>query len=157
MKNFYFDICAIPIYLLILHTYYTRKMAKFHSFKMFYMMGILSLLCAILDIVMEFVVNPLPLTALEVTLGMIKIDKSMVDDIFTKDGGVIIKNTVRMMQGINKKLIMEGAETKETVDLLSSLSCEYIQGFYFSKPLPGDDFIKFLEQNNDPEKVKLYS
>ena len=90
-------------------------------------------------------------------LSMIKIDKSMVDDIFTQDGGVIIKNTVRMMQGINKKLIMEGAETKETVDLLSSLSCEYIQGFYFSKPLPGEDFISFLEQNNDPEKPKLYS
>ncbi len=90
-------------------------------------------------------------------LSMIKIDKSMVDDIFTQDGGVIIKNTVRMMQGINKKLIMEGAETKETVDLLSSLSCEYIQGFYFSKPLPGEEFIVFLKQNNDPDRAKLYS
>ena len=90
-------------------------------------------------------------------LSMIKIDKSMVDDIFTEDGGVIIKNTIRMMQGINKKLIMEGAETKETVDLLSSLSCEYIQGFYFSKPLPGEEFISFLEQNNNPDKPKLYS
>ena len=90
-------------------------------------------------------------------LSMIKIDKSMVDDIFTEDGGVIIKNTIRMMQGINKKLIMEGAETKETVDLLSSLSCEYIQGFYFSKPLPGEEFISFLEQNNNLDKPKLYS
>lgn len=90
-------------------------------------------------------------------LSMIKIDKSMVDDIFTEDGGVIIKNTVRMMQGINKKLIMEGAETKETVDMLSSLSCEYIQGFYFSKPLPENEFISFLQHNNDPSKPKLYS
>ena len=90
-------------------------------------------------------------------LSIIKIDKSMVDDIFTEDGGVIIKNTVRMMQGINKKLIMEGAETKETVEMLSSLSCEYIQGFYFSKPLPEEDFINFLKQNNDQDKPKLYS
>ena len=90
-------------------------------------------------------------------LSMIKIDKSMVDDIFTEDGGVIIKNTVRMMQGINKKLIMEGAETKETVEMLSSLSCEYIQGFYFSKPLPEEDFINFLKQNNDQDKPELYS
>ena len=90
-------------------------------------------------------------------LSMIKIDKSMVDDIFTEDGGVIIKNTVRMMQGINKKLIMEGAETRETVELLSSLSCEYIQGFYFSKPLPEPEFIRFLEENNDASKPKLYS
>ncbi|MBO7697504.1 MAG: EAL domain-containing protein, partial [Erysipelotrichaceae bacterium] len=90
-------------------------------------------------------------------LSMIKIDKSMVDDIFTEDGGVIIKNTVRMMQGINKKLIMEGAETRETVELLSSLSCEYIQGFYFSKPLPEPEFIRFLKENNDASKPKLYS
>ena len=90
-------------------------------------------------------------------LSIIKIDKSMVDDIFTEDGGVIIKNTVRMMQGINKKLIMEGAETKETVEMLSSLSCEYIQGFYFSKPLPEEDFINFLKQNNDQDKPELYS
>ena len=90
-------------------------------------------------------------------LSMIKIDKSMVDDIFTEDGGVIIKNTVRMMQGINKKLIMEGAETKETVELLSSLSCEYIQGFFFSKPLPGEEFISFLEQNNIQQRPRLYS
>ena len=53
-----------------------------------------------------------------------------------------------MMQGINKKLIMEGAETKETVDMLSSLSCEYIQGFYFSKPVPKSDFVKLIAKEN---------
>ena len=90
-------------------------------------------------------------------LSMIKIDKSMVDDIFTEDGGVIIKNTVHMMQGINKKLIMEGAETKETVDLLSSLSCEYIQGFYFSKPLPAAEFLVFLHQHNKADNPGMYS
>ena len=71
MKNFYFDLCSIPIYILILHTYFTRKMAKFRAFRMYLMMGIFSLLCAILDIAMEFVVNPLPLTQTEVVLGMI--------------------------------------------------------------------------------------
>ena len=71
MKNFYFDICAIPIYLMILHTYFTRKMTKFRSFRMFMIMGVTSLLCAILDILMEFVVNPVPLTQAEVVLGTI--------------------------------------------------------------------------------------
>ncbi len=68
MKNFYFDLCSIPIYVLILHTYFTRKMTKFRSFRMYLMMGILSLLCAILDIAMEFVVNPIPLTRFLVVL-----------------------------------------------------------------------------------------
>jgi EAL domain-containing protein (putative c-di-GMP-specific phosphodiesterase class I) len=43
---------------------------------------------------------------------------------------------------------MEGTETKEAVDLLSDLSCEYIQGFYFSKPLPENDFLEFIQKNN---------
>jgi EAL domain-containing protein (putative c-di-GMP-specific phosphodiesterase class I) len=81
-------------------------------------------------------------------LSLIKIDKSVVDDVFTDEGKVIMKNTVNMMQGINKKLVMEGAETKEAVDLLSDLSCEYIQGFYFSKPLPENDFQEFIQKNN---------
>ena len=81
-------------------------------------------------------------------LSLIKIDKSVVDDVFTDEGKVIMKNTVNMMQGINKKLVMEGAETKEAVDLLSDLSCEYIQGFYFSKPLPENDFLEFIQKNN---------
>ena len=71
MKNFYFDLCSIPIFILMLHIYYSRKMAKFRAYRMFLMMNILSLLCAILDILMEFVVNPVPLTRTEVVLGML--------------------------------------------------------------------------------------
>ena len=81
-------------------------------------------------------------------LNIIKIDKSLVDDIFTDEGNVIIKNTVKMFQGINKKLVVEGAETQNAVDILKQLSCEYIQGYYYSKPLPENEFIAFISENN---------
>jgi len=81
-------------------------------------------------------------------LNIIKIDKSLVDDIFTDEGNVIIKNTVMMFQGINKKLVVEGAETQNAVNMLKQLSCEYIQGYYYSKPLPEDEFISFIKENN---------
>ncbi|MBQ1378844.1 MAG: hypothetical protein IIY76_02405, partial [Erysipelotrichaceae bacterium] len=71
MKNFYFDLCSIPVYLLILYTYFSRKIARFSAFKMFYIMNVTSLICAILDIVMEFLVNPLPLSQSEVILAYI--------------------------------------------------------------------------------------
>lgn len=82
-------------------------------------------------------------------LSLIKIDKSLVDDMFTPDGGVIIRNTVHMMQGIRKELIMEGVETREAVETLDSMSCDFIQGFYFCRPLPAEDFVRFLKDNNN--------
>ncbi len=81
-------------------------------------------------------------------LSIIKVDKSLVDDMFTEDGKVIIENTVHMMQGIHKKLVVEGVETKEAVDALGGLDCDYIQGYYYSRPLSEKDFVRFLEVHN---------
>lgn len=80
-------------------------------------------------------------------LRIIKIDKSMVDEMFSEHGKVIIQNTVRMMQGIHKELIVEGVETKEEKDALTDMSCDYIQGFYYSRPLPEKEFIAFLKSH----------
>ena len=81
-------------------------------------------------------------------LDIIKIDKSLVDGLFTEDGDVIFKNTVRMMQGIHKELVVEGVETKEAIDAVSDLSCDFIQGFYYSRPLPEEDFVRFIRERN---------
>lgn len=81
-------------------------------------------------------------------LKIIKIDKSMVDDMFTDDGEVIIENTVRMMKGIHKELVVEGVETREAATACDKLSCDHIQGFYYAKPMPGDAFIRFLSEHN---------
>ena len=81
-------------------------------------------------------------------LRIIKIDKSMVDDMFTEDGEVIIRNTVRMMQGIHKELVVEGVETREAIEACCDLSCDYIQGFYYSRPLPAREFVTFLNSHN---------
>ena len=81
-------------------------------------------------------------------LSIIKIDKSLVDEMFSDDGSVIIRNTIRMVQGIHKELVVEGVETKAEIDALEEMDCEYIQGFYYSKPLPEDEFVQFLRQRN---------
>lgn len=81
-------------------------------------------------------------------LSIIKVDKSLVDDMFTEDGKVIIENTVHMMQGIHKKLVIEGVETREAVEAIGGLDCDYIQGYYYSRPLSAGDFVRFMQARN---------
>ncbi len=79
-------------------------------------------------------------------LKIIKIDKSLVDDINTGSGKLIIKNVIRMMKDINKELVAEGVETEKDFRSLSEMDCDFIQGYYFSKPLPEKEFINFLSE-----------
>jgi FOG: EAL domain len=85
-------------------------------------------------------------------LKIIKLDKSMLDEGSTASGRMILEYTVRMMQSIGKRLVAEGAETPENVEMLKLMACDYIQGFYFSHPLPGDEFVGFLEEHNGGKK-----
>ncbi len=81
-------------------------------------------------------------------LKMIKLDKSLVDDMRSDDGMLIMRNTVKMMRDIDKELVAEGVETKENLDHLESMGCHFIQGYYFSKPLSVKDFVSFVKRYN---------
>ena len=59
---------------------------------------------------------------------------------------------IDMAHFIGLKVVAEGVETKEHLDFLTEHGCDYIQGYYFSKPLPEDEFEKMLdEQMEDSE------
>jgi EAL domain-containing protein (putative c-di-GMP-specific phosphodiesterase class I) len=81
-------------------------------------------------------------------LKLIKIDKSMLDEVSSANGQIILEHTIRMMQCIGKRLVAEGAETTHAIELLRSMGCDYIQGFYCSKPLPSSEFVDFLKKDN---------
>lgn len=77
-------------------------------------------------------------------LSIIKIDKQMVDDMGEEKGFIILKNSVRMMKDINMRIVVEGVEEKEYADAVIDLGCDYIQGYYYAKPMPKDELITFL-------------
>ena len=81
-------------------------------------------------------------------LRFVKIDKSMTDETLTESGNVIMYNTIRMMHDINKKLVVEGVETEETMSAVSGMDADYIQGFYYSKPLSEEALVVFLKEHN---------
>ena len=81
-------------------------------------------------------------------LKIIKLDKTLIDDMDTDEGFSIVRNTVKMMRDIDKELVAEGVETQEALGRLEAMGCDFIQGYYFSKPLPADEFVKFINERN---------
>ncbi len=59
-------------------------------------------------------------------------------------GGNILCSVIRMAHWLKMPIIAEGVETKANADYLKSLGCTYMQGFYFSRPLPESEFCRML-------------
>lgn len=81
-------------------------------------------------------------------LKIVKLDKTFVNNQNSKMW-TILQNTVRMIKDLNMEIVVEGIETEDMVKKFSDLHCDFIQGFYFSKPVPREEFVQFIERNND--------
>ena len=74
-----------------------------------------------------------------------KIDKSLVDYILTNEEDQrIVKAMIDLGHNLGMKIVVEGIENKKMVDILASYGCDYMQGYYFAKPLPVFEFQKLL-------------
>jgi len=79
--------------------------------------------------------------------NVIKIDKSILWGAFESEiGKIILENNVRMLKQMHFKILVEGVETKEQVNLLRELKVDYLQGYYYSRPVPEKDFIELLKK-----------
>ena len=61
-----------------------------------------------------------------------------------------MKGMVNIAHDLNMKIVSEGVETKEQYDAMVGLGIDYIQGYYFSRPIPGQELVKFLKDFQDP-------
>lgn len=82
------------------------------------------------------------------SFNRIKIAKELIDDMTTDvNRSHIIKAIITMADALNITTIAEGIETKEQLDLIKSLGCNEVQGYFYSKPLPAFEFEKkFLDK-----------
>ena len=82
---------------------------------------------------------------------VIKIDKSILWGAQKSElGMIILENSVRMIRQMGRKILVEGVETEEQIGLLRKLGVDYLQGYYFSKPIPKEEFIALLSPKPDP-------
>lgn len=77
-------------------------------------------------------------------LKIVKLDKSFVDEEDNPRMWIVLRNTIKMLKDMDMHIVVEGIETENLVKKFSDLNCEYIQGYYFSKPIPEDEFIDFM-------------
>ena len=75
---------------------------------------------------------------------VLKVDKTFIDELAsTRDYG-LVASIVSMGRILGMRVVAEGVETAEQVKRLKQIGCDYVQGYYFSKPLPADAFYDFL-------------
>lgn len=77
----------------------------------------------------------------------LKIDRDFVIDLpHNKDDAAIAKTIISMGQTMKMKVVAEGVETEEQLEFLRSENCDFIQGYYISKPLPATEFAQWFRQ-----------
>ena len=78
----------------------------------------------------------------------LKIDYSFIQGITREENdAVIVCSTIELAQNLGLHVVAEGIEDRDTLDILSLLHCDHGQGYFFSRPLPADDFIKWLGES----------
>lgn len=79
-------------------------------------------------------------------LDYLKIDRSFIQYITSiADKQAVVDAIIQMAHRLHMKVIAEGVEQKDQVKLLEKLGCDMIQGYYYAKPMPLDEFVAFLE------------
>ena len=82
----------------------------------------------------------------DLKVDIIKLDLKFFAGEVGGRGGIIISSVVNMAKWLNTPVIAEGVETSEQLKLLKERGCDIIQGYYFSKPVPAEEFKAFIEK-----------
>lgn len=74
---------------------------------------------------------------------VLKIDKEFFSESITSESSKwILRMIIEMAEGLGIRVICEGVETKEQVEMLRKLGCRYVQGYYYSKPIPAENYVE---------------
>jgi len=84
----------------------------------------------------------------------LKIDKSFVLQLDQlSDDQIIVKSTIELAHSFNLKVVAEGVENQASMDLLREWGCDWLQGFYLSRPLPAKDVLPWVENFAKPDQA----
>jgi len=80
------------------------------------------------------------------TADTIKIDRSFIQELpDDKEDSAIAEAILALAKNLGMEVVAEGVETKEQLEFLKARTCQYVQGYYFAKPMPADEFLLFAQ------------
>ncbi|ATG58747.1 MULTISPECIES: putative bifunctional diguanylate cyclase/phosphodiesterase [Pseudoalteromonas] len=90
-------------------------------------------------------------------LNTLKVDKAFIDDMKNERGRNMVDSIVTIAHNLDLHVVAEGVEQAHQIDILKTLNCETVQGYYYSKPLSKDEFTEFLKQQQSKATPSLIS
>lgn len=86
---------------------------------------------------------------LETPFDVIKLDKKFMENMMVSGKGrLILEQVVSMADKLDLGLLAEGVETKDQIELLQSIGCDQVQGYYYAKPMPEEEFFELLKKQH---------
>lgn len=83
-------------------------------------------------------------------VDIVKIDKSILWQAMKDEKSkTILKHTMIMIKEIGKSIVVEGVETEEMAEILRNFGCDYMQGYLYSKPITGKEYLEFLKREKN--------
>ena len=83
----------------------------------------------------------------DMPVDIVKFDKDMIRAYFeNKKAKYVMDAAMHMIQGMKLEIVSEGIETEKQFETMKNLQIAYIQGFYFSKPLPEVEYLEFMNR-----------
>ena len=84
----------------------------------------------------------------KIPVNYLKIDRSFIVSMTEGRSGVaMVAAIISLAHALNMKVVAEGVEKAEEIDILKQYHCEYVQGYYFSRPLPAEQFEQKIKEN----------
>ena len=94
----------------------------------------------------------------DIPFDVLKIDRGFLDESAQSESGKwILRKIVEMAEGLNLKVICEGVETHEQVEMLLDIGCIYAQGFLYSRPIPLEEFMEKYNVPIDEDSPVTYT
>ncbi len=83
----------------------------------------------------------------QLPIDKIKIDRSFIQEVASNDSDLtIVKTMVELSHGLGKRVLAEGVETQQQLQLLRNIGCDAVQGYFISKPICEEEFTKYLKR-----------
>jgi diguanylate cyclase len=89
-------------------------------------------------------------------IGELKIDRSFIADMIEEPGhAAIVHSIAELGHSLGFRVVGEGIETREVLDALAASGCDVAQGYFFARPMPAEELVRWLAEQRQPSSSQL--